>query len=75
MEDIVGPTFYFYSYFAFVSSKHSLVAKSSGETELTAENEVAGVTEWSRKALDGLGHLQGMVPMMADSTCAMQMVK
>jgi hypothetical protein len=62
-------------HFAFVSSKQPVIAKSSGEAELIAENKVADTVEWAREALEELGYPQGKVPMLVDSTCAMQMVK
>jgi hypothetical protein len=62
-------------YFAFVSSKQPVVAKSAGEAELIAQNKVGDLVEWARHMLDELGYTQEKVPMLVDSTCAMQMVK
>jgi hypothetical protein len=62
-------------HFAFISSKQPVVAKSTGEAELIAENKVADTIEWAREALEVLGYPQGKVQMQVDSTCAMQMVK
>jgi hypothetical protein len=62
-------------HFAFVSSKQPVVAKSSGEAELIAQNKVADLVEWARELLEELGYPQGKVPMMVDSTCAIQMAK
>jgi hypothetical protein len=61
--------------FAFVSSKQPVVAKSAGEAELTAQNKVGDLVEWTRQILEELGYAQRKVPMLVDSTCAMQMVK
>jgi hypothetical protein len=62
-------------YFAFVSSKQPVVAKSAGEAELIAQNKVGDLVEWARHLLEELGFPQKKVPIMVDSTCAMQMVK
>jgi hypothetical protein len=61
-------------YFAFVSSKQPVVAKSVGEAELIAENKIGDYVEWSRELLEELGYPQDCVPMYVDSTCAMQML-
>ena len=61
--------------FAFVSSKQPVVAKSSGNAELIAHNKVADLIEWARELMEELGYPQRKVPMLVDSTCAMQMVK
>jgi hypothetical protein len=61
--------------FAFVSSKQPVVAKSAGEAELIAQNKVGDLVEWARQLLEELGYEQNKVPMLVDSTCAMQMVK
>jgi hypothetical protein len=61
--------------FAFVSSKQPVVAKSACEAELIAQNKVGDLVEWARELLDELGYAQGKVPMLVDSTCAMQMVQ
>jgi hypothetical protein len=62
-------------YFAYVSSKQPVIAKSAGEAELIAENKIGDYIEWSRELLKELGYHQGKVPMYVDSTCAMQMLK
>jgi hypothetical protein len=62
-------------YFAFVSSKQPVVAKSTGEAELIAQNKVGDMVEWARQMLEELGYAQKKVPVLVDSTCAMQMVK
>ena len=62
-------------YFGFVSSKQPVVAKSAGEAELIAQNKVGDLVEWAREMLDEMGYSQKKVPMLVDSTCAMQMVK
>jgi hypothetical protein len=62
-------------YFGFVSSKQLVMAKSAGEAELIAQNKVGDLVEWAREMLKELGYSQKKVPMMVDSTCAMQMVK
>jgi hypothetical protein len=62
-------------YFGFVSAKQPMVAKSAGEAELIAQNKVGDLVEWAREMLNELGYLQKKVPMLVDSTCAMQMVK
>jgi hypothetical protein len=51
------------------------VAKSAGEAEVIAQNKVGYLVEWARPMLDELGYMQKKVPMLVDSTCAMQMVK
>jgi hypothetical protein len=62
-------------YFAFVSAKQPVVAKSAGEAELIAQNKVGDLVEWARQLLEELGFAQSKVPMMVDSTCAIQMIK
>jgi hypothetical protein len=62
-------------YFGFVSSKQPVVAKSAGEAELIAQNKVGDLVEWAREMLNELGYPQKKVPMLVDSTCAIQMVK
>jgi len=62
-------------YFGFVSSKQPVVAKSAGEAELIAQNKVGDLVEWAREMLNEIGYSQKKVPMLVDSTCAMQMVK
>jgi hypothetical protein len=62
-------------YFAYVSSKQPVIAKSVGEAELIAENKISDYIEWSRELLEELGYHQGKLPMYVDSTCAMQMLK
>jgi hypothetical protein len=62
-------------YFAYVSGKQPVVAKSAGEAELIAENKIGDYIEWSRELLEELGYPQGKVPIYVDSTCAMQMLK
>jgi hypothetical protein len=62
-------------YFGFVSSKQSVVAESAGEAELIAQNKVGNLVEWARQMLEELGYMQKKVPMLVDSTCAMQIVK
>jgi hypothetical protein len=62
-------------YFGFVSSKQPVVAKSAGEAELIAQNKVGDLVEWARELLEELRFVQDKVPMLVDSTCAMQMVK
>jgi hypothetical protein len=61
-------------YFAFVSSKQPVVAKSVGEAELIAENKIGDYVKWSCEMLEELGYPQDCVPMYVDSTCAMQML-
>ncbi len=51
------------------------MAKSAGEAELIAQNKVGDFVEWVRELLEELVYPQGKVPMLVDSTCAMQMVK
>ncbi len=58
--------------FAFVSSKQPVAAKTIGEAELIAQNKVGDLIEWAREMLE---YPQGKVPMLVDSTSAMQMVK
>jgi hypothetical protein len=62
-------------YFGFVSSKQPVVAKSAGEAELIAQNKVGDLVEWAREMLNELGYPLKKVPVLVDSTCAMQMVK
>jgi hypothetical protein len=62
-------------YFGFISAKQPVIAKSSGEAELIAQNKVGDLVEWARELLEELGYIQRKVPMFVDSTCAMQMVK
>jgi hypothetical protein len=62
-------------YFWFASSKQPVVAKSTGEAELIAHNKVGDLIEWAREILEELGYPQDKVPMLVDSTCAMQMLK
>ncbi len=62
-------------YFGFVSSKQPVIAKSAGEAELIDQNKVGDLVEWARELLEELGFVQDTVPMLVDSTCAMQMVK
>jgi hypothetical protein len=59
----------------FVSIKQPVVAKSVGEAELIAQNKVGDLVEWARELLEELGYAQKKVPMLVDSTCAMQMIK
>ncbi len=61
--------------FAFVSNKQPVVAKSAGEAELIAHNKVGDLVEWVKQMLEELGIKQEMIPMLVDSTCAMQMLK
>jgi hypothetical protein len=42
-------------YFGFVSSKQPVVAKSVGEAELIAHNNVGDLVEWAREMLEELG--------------------
>jgi hypothetical protein len=51
-------------YFAFVSSKQPVVAKSAGEAELIAQNKVGDLVEWARQMLKELGYMQKKVPML-----------
>jgi hypothetical protein len=51
------------------------VAKSAGEAELIAHTKVGDLIEWAREMLDELGYPQDKVPVLVDSTCAMQMLK
>ncbi len=62
-------------YFGFVSSKQPVVAKSAGEAELIAQIKVGDLVEWAREMLNELGYPQKKVPMLVDSTCAIQMAK
>jgi hypothetical protein len=62
-------------YFGFESLKQPVVANSAGEAELIAQNKVGDLVEWARELLEELGFVQDKVPMLVDSTCAMQMVK
>ncbi len=50
------------------------MAKSLGEAELIAQNEVGDLVEWAREMLEELGYAKKKVPMEVDSTCAMQML-
>jgi hypothetical protein len=61
--------------FAFVSSKQPVVAKSAGKAQLIAHNKVGDLVEWAKQMLEELGYIQGKIPMLVDSTCAMQMLK
>jgi hypothetical protein len=61
--------------FGFVSSKQPVVAKSSSEVELIAHNKIGDLVEWAREMLEELGYPQSKVPMLVDSTCAVQMMK
>ena len=45
------------------------------KAELIAQNKVGDLVEWARQLLEELGYEQNKVPMLVDSTCAMQMVK
>ncbi len=58
-----------------MSSKQPVIAKSAGEAELIAQNKVGDLVEWARHLLEELGFPLNTVPMMVDSTCAMQRVK
>ncbi|MFN9981749.1 MAG: Ty1/Copia family ribonuclease HI, partial [bacterium] len=62
-------------YFGFASAKQPVVAKSVGEAELIAHNKVGDLIEWDSEMLDELGYPQDKVPMLVDSTCAMQLLK
>jgi hypothetical protein len=62
-------------YFGFASAKQPVVAKSAGEAELIAHTKVGDLIEWAREMLDELGYPQDKVPVLVDSTCAMQMLK
>jgi hypothetical protein len=62
-------------YFGFASAKQPVVAKSVGEAELIAHNKVGDLIEWASEMHDELGYPQDKVPMLVDSTCAMQMLK
>ncbi len=55
-------------YFGFISSKQPVVAKSVGEAELIAQNNVGDLVEWAREMLTELGFEQTKVPMKVDST-------
>ncbi len=43
-------------YFGFISSKQPVIAKSSGESELIAQNKVGDLVEWARELLEELGY-------------------
>ena len=58
-----------------ISGKQSIVAKSSGEAELIAENKVGDMIEWERQFMEELGYPQETVPIYVKSTCAMNMIK
>jgi len=62
-------------YFGFASAKQPVVAKSVGEAELIAHNKVGDLIEWASEMHDELGYPQDKVPMLVDSTCAMQLLK
>ena len=62
-------------YFAYVSSKQPVIAKSAGEAELIAKNKTGDYVECSRELVEELGYPQGCVPMYVDSMCVMQMIK
>ena len=58
-----------------ISNKQAVVAKSSGEAELIAENKVGDLVEWQIQFMEELGYKQKTVVMNIDSTCAMNMLK
>jgi hypothetical protein len=58
-----------------ISGKQAVVAKSSGEAELIAENKVGDLVEWQIQFMEELGYKQKTVVMRVDSTCAMNMVR
>ena len=58
-----------------ISGKQSVVAKSTGEAELIAENKVGDLVEWKVQLMEELGYPQKTVIMLVDSTCAMNMVR
>ncbi len=58
-----------------ISGKQAVVAKSSGEAELIAENKVGDLVEWRIQFMEELGYTQKTVVMHVDSTCAMNMVR
>jgi hypothetical protein len=62
-------------YFAFVPTKQPMIAKSAGVADLIAQNKGGYLVEWERQLLEELGYAQSKVPMIEDSTCAVQMIK
>jgi len=58
-----------------ISGKQSIVAKSTGEAELIAENKVGDLVEWQVQLMEEMGYPQKTVTMFVDSTCAMNMVR
>jgi hypothetical protein len=58
-----------------ISGKKAVVAKSSGEAKLIAENKVEDLVEWQIQFMEELEYKQKTVVMNVDSTCAMNMVK
>jgi uncharacterized membrane protein YheB (UPF0754 family) len=60
---------------AVISGKQSVVAKSSGEVELIAENKVGDMVEWQMQFMEELGYTQGTVTMFVNNICAMNMIQ
>jgi hypothetical protein len=60
---------------AVISGKKSVVAKSSGEAELIAENKVGDMVEWQMQFMEELGYTQGTVTMFVNNICAMNMIQ
>jgi hypothetical protein len=58
-----------------ISGKQSIVAKSTGEAELLAEDKVGELVEWKVQLMEELRYPQNTVLMNVDSTCAMNMVR
>jgi hypothetical protein len=58
-----------------ISGKQSVVAKSTGEAELIAENKVGDMVEWKLQLMEELGYPQKMVITHVDSKCAMNMAR
>ena len=52
-----------------ISGMQSIVAKSSGEAELIAENKVGEMVEWGRQFMEEFGHPQGTVPICGYHMC------
>lgn len=60
---------------ALISGKQSIVAKSTGEAELIAQNKVGDMIKWLIQLMEELRYPQATVLMYADRTCTMNMLK